>query len=112
MRVGAFTVVAALAICVGMIVDTELTLPITAYGLAFAVAYLAYYWIIVGLKPYHWVVLGGFGLVSVAPIWGGIDDKISLVMIPTGVATILVGLFDHGDLVRSIRRVRSAATVG
>lgn len=111
-HVGVFTVLSALGICVGITVDLQLDLPLTAYGTIYAVSWLVYYRMIVGLKPYHWVFLGGLGLLSLAPIWGSVDDKVSLVMIPMGLATIGVGLYDHRELVESIRQVRSAGIVG
>lgn len=68
---------------------------------------LMYYRVIVGLKPYHWVFLGGLALLCLMPVWGGFESNVAAAMIPMGVATIGVGLFDHKELVRSIGRARA-----
>jgi hypothetical protein len=111
-RIAAYTVLCAAAICVGITVDLQLDLPVCTYGAVYAFGLIVYYRMLGVLKAYHWVLLGGLGLLSLAPIWGSVDDKLSLVMIPMGVVTMCVGLFDHRDLVRSIKRARSAGITG
>lgn len=111
-HVGVYTLLAAIGIAAGISIDTQLDLPVTTFGVAFGVSLLIYYRVMVGLRSYHWAFLGGVVLLSLIPVWGRADDKVSLVMIPIGLATIGVGLFDHRDLVESIREVQRAAIAG
>jgi hypothetical protein len=108
-RITIYTVVFAVAICLGITIDVQSDLPVALYGAAFGASLLTYYWLLGVLRSYHVVLLGGFTLLCLAPIWGGVDDKVSLAMIPMGVVTIAVGLFDHRDLVNSLRQ---SSTVG
>jgi hypothetical protein len=107
LRLAAWTGLAVVAISAGITADSQLDLPITAYGALYAVSMLLYYHFIVGLKPYHWVLLGGLALLCLTPVWGGFESKVAVAMIPMGVATVGVGLFDHKELVRSIGRARA-----
>jgi hypothetical protein len=111
-RVAAYTVVAAVVICVGISIDSQLDLPISAYGFAYSVTLLAYYRLIVGLRPYHWILLGGLAVLCALPIWGGVDDKLSLALIGLGLVSMAVGVFDHRELLRSLDAVRSSAVAG
>jgi hypothetical protein len=111
-RVTVITVLVMVAICVAIVIDSELDLPVCTYGATFAACLLVYYRLLVGLRPYHWVLLGGLTLLNLVPVWGGVDDKISLALIPMGLATMAVGLFDHRDMVRSIEAVRSSTVAG
>jgi hypothetical protein len=111
-HLGVYTALAALGIAAGISIDTQFDLPVTTFGVAFGVSLLIYYRVMVGLRIYHWAFLGGVALLSLVPVWGRLDDKVSIVMIPIGVATIGVGLFDHRDLVTSIRLAQRAVTAG
>lgn len=111
-HLGLYTVFASLAIGAGLLIDTQLVLPVSTFGAVFGISVLAYYRAMVGLRNYHWVFLGGLVLLSLVPVWGDVDDKVSLAMIPIGLATIGVGVFDHRDLVTSIRLAHRAATAG
>lgn len=105
-RLAGWTAIAVVAISAGIMLDSQRDLPVTAYGALYGISMLLYYHFIVGLKPYHWVLLGGLALLCLTPVWGGFENKAAMAMIPMGVATIGVGLFDHKELVRSIGRVR------
>jgi hypothetical protein len=108
-RVVATGVVTAVAVTAGISVDSQVPqLPVSTFGLAFAAAWLLQYQVMVGLRPHHWVSLGGLGGLSLVPMWGDLDDKVSLVMIPIGIATVAVGWFDHRELLRSLEEVRSS----
>jgi drug/metabolite transporter (DMT)-like permease len=107
-QVATYTVLAAIAICVGITIDTNADLRICLYAVTFAASLLGYYAWFTGLRPHHVVCLGAVIVLGLLPIWGGMDDKVSVALIPMGVATIAVGLFDHRDLVRSMRAARAA----
>jgi hypothetical protein len=107
-RVAVYSLLAGVGICIGITVDTQFDLPVTFYGASFAVSLLAYYRVIVGLRPYHRAIIGAFLVACLVPIWDRVDDKVSLVMIPMGAMMIAIGLLDHRELVASIRRVRPA----
>lgn len=109
LRVVIYTVVAAVAICVGITLDMQLDLSSSLFGAAYGVSLLVYYRMLDVLRPYHLVSLGGFALLALAPVWGGGQDSVSVVMVPMGLVTMAVGLFDHRDLVSSMRDARSAA---
>jgi hypothetical protein len=111
-HLGVYTLLAGLALAAGISIDTQFDLPVTTFGVAFGISLLIYYRVMVGLRSYHWAFLGGLALLSLVPLWGRADDKVSLVMILIGLATIGVGLFDHRDLVTSIRLVQRAAIAG
>jgi hypothetical protein len=106
-RLAVWTAIAVVAISAGIMLDTQRDLPVTAYGALYGISMLLYYRFIVGLKPYHWVLLGGLALLSLALVWGGFENKVPVAMIAMGVATIGVGLFDHKELVRSIGQARA-----
>lgn len=83
--------------------DPDLLSP---FGLLFAAATLVHSAMLVGLRAYHWLLLGGLGVLSALPVWGNAADEVSLAMIPIGLAVIGLGLLDHRDLVASIHRLR------
>lgn len=107
-RITVYTILCAAVICVGIILDLQLDVPMSFYGAAYGASLLVYYRMLDILRPYHLALLGGFTALALAPIWGGAHDKTSLVMIPMGLVTIAVGLCDHRDLVRSLRHARFA----
>jgi 4-hydroxybenzoate polyprenyltransferase len=108
MRVVVYTALAAALICVGISIDLQSDLPVSLYAAAFAASLLGYYAWFTGLKRYHWACLGSVGVLGLLPIWGGVDDTTSVALIPMGIATIAVGLFDHRDLVRSMEQARAS----
>jgi hypothetical protein len=72
------------------------------YGSAFALATLAYYAILVGLRPHHIVIWGIVFVAGLLPIWGSLGvDRDPLAMIPLGLALILSGILDQRLLARS-----------
>ncbi|TRW46724.1 hypothetical protein [Georgenia yuyongxinii] len=107
-RIAVLTLACASIMCVGITLDIRLDLPVSLFGAAFGVALLLYYRLLNVLRPYHLVLLGGLTVLALAPVWGGLDDKVSPVMIPIGLVTIVIGLLDHRDLLASLRRARSA----
>lgn len=73
-----------------------------AFAAAFALATLAYYAILVGLRTHHVVIWGSVLIVGLLPIWGGLGaDRDAWAMLPLGVALIASGLLDHRLLVSS-----------
>jgi hypothetical protein len=77
--------------------------PQCIYASAFALATLAYYAILVGVRPHHLVIWGAVFVAGLLPIWGGLGvDRDALAMIPLGLATILSGLLDQRVLARSL----------
>jgi hypothetical protein len=107
-RVAIYTVLCGAVICVGITMDLQHDWPISLYGAASAAALLTYYRMLGVFRPYHLVVLGGFAVVCLVPVWGGAHDKVSAAMIPIGLVTIAVGILDHRDLLDSLRRARRA----
>ena len=77
--------------------------PQCIYASAFALATLAYYAILVGLRPHHIVIWGAVFVAGLLPIWGGLGvDRDALAMIPLGLAAIASGLLDQRLLARSL----------
>jgi hypothetical protein len=77
--------------------------PRCIYASAFALATLAYYAILVGLRPHHVIIWGAVFVAGLLPIWGGLGaDRDPLAMIPLGIATIVSGLLDQRVLARSL----------
>jgi hypothetical protein len=77
--------------------------PQCIYASAFALATLAYYAILVGLRPHHLVIWGAVLVAGLLPIWGGLGvDRDPLAMIPLGRATMVSGLLDQRVLARSL----------
>lgn len=76
--------------------------PQCIYASAFALATLAYYAILVGLRPHHIVVWGAVFVAGLLPIWGGLGvDRDPLAMIALGPVMMLSGLLDQRVLARS-----------
>lgn len=76
--------------------------PMCIYASAFALATLAYYAILVGLRPHHVLIWGAVFVAGVLPIWGTLGtDRDPLAMIPLGLALILSGILDQRLLARS-----------
>ena len=76
--------------------------PQCIYASAFALATLAYYAILVGLRPHHLVIWGAVFAAGLLPIWGGLGaDRDPLAMIPLELAAMLSGLLDQRLLARS-----------
>jgi drug/metabolite transporter (DMT)-like permease len=77
--------------------------PQCIYASAFALATLAYYAILVGLRPHHLVIWGAVFVAGLLPIWGGLGvDRDPLAMIPLGLAAMVSGLLDQRLLARSL----------
>jgi drug/metabolite transporter (DMT)-like permease len=76
--------------------------PQCIYASAFALATLAYYAILVGLRPHHVVIWGTVFVAGLLPIWGGLGvDRDPLAMILLGPVLMLSGLLDQRILARS-----------
>jgi hypothetical protein len=72
------------------------------FAAAFALATLAYYAILVGLRTHHVVIWGAVLVAGLLPVWGGLGaDRDALAMLPLGVALIASGVLDHRLLARS-----------
>jgi hypothetical protein len=99
------TVIGAVVIVGGVEMDWLLDLPVSATAAAFALIMLAYYGLIVGLRPHHTIIWGALLVAGLLPVWGGVgrDSKINVGLLLMGVATIAAGIFDHGALKRSLR---------
>lgn len=79
--------------------------PQLIYASAFALATLAYYAILVGLRPHHVIIWGAVFVAGLLPIWGGLGaDRDPLSMIPLGLLLMLSGVLDQRLLARSFRR--------
>jgi hypothetical protein len=77
--------------------------PQCIYASAFALATLAYYAILVGLRPHHLIIWGAVFVAGLLPIWGGLGvDRDPLAMIPLGLAAMVSGLLDQRVLARSL----------
>jgi len=73
------------------------------YASAFALATLAYYAILVGLRPHHVLVWGAVFVAGLLPIWGTLGaDRDPLAMIPLGLTLIVSGILDQRLLARSL----------
>ena len=76
--------------------------PRCIYASAFALATLAYYAILGGLRPHHVVIWGAVFVAGLLPIWGGLGvDRDPLAMILLGLLAILSGVLDQRLLARS-----------
>jgi hypothetical protein len=76
--------------------------PLCVFAAAFALATLAYYAILVGLRAHHLVIWGAVLAAGLLPIWGGLGaDRDALAMFPLGAALIASGLLDQRLLARS-----------
>jgi uncharacterized membrane protein YiaA len=79
--------------------------PRCIYASAFALATLAYYAILVGLRPHHLIIWGSVFVAGLLPIWGGLGaDRDPLAMIPLGLLMMLSGVLDQRLLARSFRQ--------
>ena len=79
--------------------------PRCIYASAFALATLAYYAILVGLRPHHVIIWGAVFVAGLLPIWGGLGaDRDPLAMIPLGLLLMLSGVLDQRLLARSFRQ--------
>jgi drug/metabolite transporter (DMT)-like permease len=77
--------------------------PRCIYASAFALATLAYYAILVGVRRHHLVVWGAVFVAGLLPIWGALGvDRDPLAMIPLGLAAMISGLLDQRLLARSL----------
>jgi hypothetical protein len=76
--------------------------PRCIYASAFALATLAYYAILVGLRPHHGVIWGAVLVAGLLPIWGGLgSNRDAWAMFPLGIALIASGLLDQRLLARA-----------
>jgi hypothetical protein len=79
--------------------------PQCIYASAFALATLAYYAILVGLRPHHVIIWGAVVVAGLLSIWGGLGaDRDPLAMIPLGLLLMLSGVLDQRLLARSFRQ--------
>jgi hypothetical protein len=93
----------AAALIGGVVLDNSLDLSVSLFTMAYALSATAWLASTVGLKLHHIVVAIALLAAGAAPIWGDLADRVSVAWLPIGVATILVGLLDHFDLVRTYR---------
>ncbi|MEO8570912.1 MAG: hypothetical protein ABI553_04360 [Chloroflexota bacterium] len=76
--------------------------PRCIYASAFALATLAYYAILVGLRLHHVVLWGAVFVAGLLPIWGGLGaDRDALAMVPLGLVLMASGVLDQRLLARS-----------
>ena len=79
--------------------------PRCIYASAIALATLAYYAILVGLRSHHVIIWGAVFVAGLLPIWGGLGaDRDPLAMIPLGLLLMLSGVLDQRLLARSFRQ--------
>ena len=76
--------------------------PFAVYVAAFALATLAYYAILTGLRVHHVLIWGLVFVAGLLPVWGGFGvDRDAVAMFPLGVALIASGLLDQRLLAHS-----------
>ena len=94
--------IAVLAIGANEALFWSIDSPRCIYAVAFALATLAYYAILVGLRAHHLIIWGGVIVAGLLPIWAGLGvDRDPLAMIPLGLALIASGILDQRLLARS-----------
>ena len=82
---------------------------VCVYAAAFALATLAYYAILVGLRAHHVVIWGLVLAAALLPIWGGLGaDRDAVAMFPLAAALIASGLLDQRLLARSFEAADTA----
>ena len=87
--------------------------PQLIYASAFALGILAYYAILVGLRPHHVIIWGAVFVAGLLPIWGGLGaDRDPLAMIALGPLLMLSGVLDQRLLARSFRQAGSEQLEG
>ncbi|MGQ0680241.1 MAG: hypothetical protein ACT4OM_11430 [Actinomycetota bacterium] len=84
-------------------VDQIWDLPISGFAAGFAAATLVFTACSVGLNSQHIAVLGTLLVVALLPVWGVLspDQEFNVALLLMGIATIVVGVFDHRLLVRT-----------
>jgi drug/metabolite transporter (DMT)-like permease len=76
--------------------------PICVYAVAFALATLTYYAILVGLRIHHVVVWGAVVVAGLMPIWANLGpDRDPVAMMLLGVVLMLSGVLDQRLLAHS-----------
>jgi hypothetical protein len=76
---------------------------ICVYAVAFALATLTYYAILVGLRTHHFVIWGSVAVAGLLPIWGGLGlDRDPVAMLLLGVTLMVSGFFDQRLLARTL----------
>jgi drug/metabolite transporter (DMT)-like permease len=76
--------------------------PICIYAVAFALATLTYYAILVGLRIHHIVIWGTVIVVGLLPIWGNLDsNRDPVAMMLLGVVLTISGILDQRLLAHS-----------
>jgi len=82
--------------------------PFCVYAVAFALATLAYYAILVGLRMHHVIIWGSVLVAGLLPIWGGLgSDRDAVAMFPVGIALMVSGLLDQRLLARAFGSLQS-----
>jgi hypothetical protein len=116
LKAGAVTV-AGVALMIGLATllrsraAWSLDLPVNAIAATFALLMLVYYGAVVGLRAHHVVIWGSLLAAGILPVWDGPDpSNVGLVL--AGVATIVNGVFDHLQLVRTLGAAPSAGNAG
>ncbi len=85
------------------------TSSICIFAVAFALATLAYYVILVGLRPHHVLIWGTVLVAGLLPVWGGLGvDRDAWAMVALGVPLIGSGLLDQHLLARAVAFARSS----
>ena len=102
-RAAVATIISAAVVAGGVQLDWSLDLPVIGTVASFALIMLAFYAITVGLKAHHMIIWGSLLVVSLLPVWGGVepDNKINVGFVVMGVAIMATGIFDHGALKRT-----------
>lgn len=74
---------------------------VCVFAVAFAVATLVYYAILVGVRAHHIAIWGLVSVAALLPVWGDLGaDRDALAMFPLAVALIASGLLDQRLLAR------------
>jgi hypothetical protein len=79
----------------------SLDLPVNPIAATFGVLMLVYYAAVVGLRTHHLVIWGPVVVAGLLPVWTGADPS-NIGLAIAGAASIVNGVFDHLELVRSL----------
>lgn len=87
----------------GLLLDSAVDSSVSLFAIIFAVAMFGWYAVAVGLRLHHTLIWGALLVIGLIPMWGGLDDKVSIAWLPIGLAAIATGIGDHLTLARTYR---------
>ena len=104
----AWTLVALAVLVIALQLDTNNHAPVSVFGFSFGAVMLVYWRYALGLRPHHLAVVGALWVVSAVPLWTDLqpNDMFSIIGFSQGAALVIIGLFDHAELTRSLASLR------